>query len=253
MARGPRTRSESGLYHIVMRGINRQTIFEDEKDCEKFIETLQKYKGSCGYELYAYCLMSNHLHLLLKEGREPLEQVMRRICGSYVYWYNRKYDRIGNLFQDRYKSEPVENEAYFLVVLRYIFQNPVKAGMVVTVEDYKWSNYKEYIIKNRMTDVNFVFDIFNKNRELATKSFIEFIKKQNEDTCMDIMEKKRITDKDARIIIKNQCKIENAIDLQKLDTTTRNLYLKELKGKHNLSIRQIERLTGINRGIIAKL
>ena len=103
-----------------------------------------------------------------------------------------------------------------------------------------------------MTDLNFVFDIFNKNRQSAIKSFIEFIKKQNEDTCMDIVEKKRITDNDARIIIKNQCKIDNAIDLQKLDIPRRNIYLKELKEKHNLSIRQIERLTGINRGIIAK-
>jgi putative transposase len=217
MPRGPRTRSESGLYHIVMRGINRQNIFEDEKDCEKFIETLEKYKDPCGYELYAYCLMGNHLHLLLKEGQEPLEQVMRRICGSYVYWYNRKYDRVVNLFQDRYKSEPVEDETYFMVVLRYIFQNPVKAGIVVSVEDYEWSNYKEYLIKNRMTDVDFVFDIFNKNRELAINSFIEFINKKNEDTCMDIREKKRITDKEASIIIKEHCKIDNAIDLQKLD------------------------------------
>lgn len=253
MPRKPRTKSESGIYHIVMRGINRQTIFEDEKDGERFIDILLKYKDLCGYELFAYCLMSNHLHLLLKEGAEPLEQVMRRICGSYVYWYNRKYDRVGNLFQDRYKSEPVEDEAYFLVVLRYIFQNPVKAGIVINVEDYEWSNYKEYIIKNKITDVKFVFDIFNKNRVLATKGFIEFINKQNEDTCMDIMEKKRITDKDARIIIKNQSKIDNAIDLQKLDISMRNIYLKELKEIHNLSIRQIERLTGINRGIIARL
>jgi putative transposase len=253
MPRGPRIRSESGVYHIVMRGINRQTIFEDKEDCEKFIETLQRYKDHCGYELYAYCLMGNHVHLLLKEGSEPLAQVMRRICGSYVYWYNRKYDRVGNLFQDRYKSEPVEDDKYFLVVLRYIFQNPVKAGMVVSVEEYEWSNYKEYLIKNRMTDVNFAFNIFNQNRALARKGFIEFINKQNEDTCMDIMEKKRITDKDARIIIASQCKIDNAMDLQKLDIPTRDLHLKELKEKHNLSIRQLERLTGINRGIISKL
>jgi REP element-mobilizing transposase RayT len=70
-----------------MRGINRQTIFEDEQDYKKFIGTLEKYKEICKYELYAYCLMGNHIHILLKEGLEPLEQVMRRICGSYVFWY----------------------------------------------------------------------------------------------------------------------------------------------------------------------
>ena len=73
MQRASRIRSKSGIYHIIMRGINRQTIFEDEEDYEKFIETLKKYKEICGYELYAYCLMGNHLHILLKEGKELLE------------------------------------------------------------------------------------------------------------------------------------------------------------------------------------
>jgi len=145
MPRVPRKRSKSGIYHVIMRGINRQSIFEEEEDYSKFIQIIQKYKDVCEYRLYAYCLMGNHLHLLLMEGKEPLEQVMRRICGSYVFWYNRKYGRMGCLFQDRYKSEPIEDDAYFLTVLRYIYQNPVKAGLVTSVEKYKWSNYNEYI------------------------------------------------------------------------------------------------------------
>jgi len=88
--------------------------------------------------------MGNHVHLLLKEGEESLEQIMRRICCSYVYWYNWKYQRIGSLFQDRFKSEPVENDTYFLTVLRYILQNPLKAGMEKTIEDYHWSSIGEY-------------------------------------------------------------------------------------------------------------
>ena len=127
--RAARIKSKSGIYHIIMRGINRQTLFNDEEDFAKFIQTLQRYREICEYNLYAYCLMGNHLHLLLKEGKDPLETVMRRICGSYVLWYNKKYDRVGYLFQDRFKSEPVEDEAYFLTVLRYIFQNPLKAGV----------------------------------------------------------------------------------------------------------------------------
>ena len=253
MPRASRIRSKSGIYHIIMRGINRQTIFEDEEDYEKFIETLKKYKETCGYELYAYCLMGNHLHILLKEGNELLEQVMRRICGSYVYWYNQKYERIGNLFQDRYVSEPVEDDTYFLTAMRYIFQNLVKAKLVANVDYYIWSNYNEYLVKNKMTDVNFVISMFNKNRKTATKNFTEFVNNPNEDTCLDIKENYRITDKDARIVIKNLCKVDNTTDLQKLDIPTRNSYLKVLKKEHNLSIRQIERLTGINRGIIAKL
>ena len=178
MPRGPRRKSGSGIYHVLMRGINRQTIFEDGEDSEKFIQTLQKYREICEYRLFAYCLMGNHVHLLLMEVKEPLETVMRKICGSYVLWYNKKYGRAGHLFQDRFKSEPVENDTYFLTVLRYIFQNPVKAGTVNEIQDYMLSNYTDYIQGINNTDTEFVLDIFNSNREKAICEFIEFIKKK---------------------------------------------------------------------------
>ena len=79
--------------------------------------------------------MGNHIHLLIQEGREPIEQVMKRIAARFVYWYNIKYRRAGHLFQDRYKSEPVENDAYFLTVIRYIHQNPIKAKLVDNIAD----------------------------------------------------------------------------------------------------------------------
>lgn len=110
MPRQARKKSDSGIYHIMMRGINRQIIFQDEEDYSKFLQTLERYKEKSGYKIYAYCLMGNHIHLLLKVDIEPLGQLMRRLCGSYVYWYNRKYQRIGYLFQDRFKSEVVEND-----------------------------------------------------------------------------------------------------------------------------------------------
>ena len=155
MPRAPRIKSKTGIYHIVMRGINHQTLFEDEEDRNRFIQTLQRYREICEYKLYAYCLMDNHLHLLLMEGKEPLETVMRRIGGSYVLRYNRKYGRVGHLFQDRFKSEPVEDDVYFLTVLRYIFQNTVKAGIVSKNEYYLWTNYIDYIERSNRTDTNF--------------------------------------------------------------------------------------------------
>lgn len=252
MPRVPRKKSKSGIYHIVMRGINRQTIFEDDEDCEKFIQTLQKYKEVCEYELYSYCLMGNHLHILLKEGKEPLEQVMRRICGSYVYWYNWKYERVGNLFQDRYRSEPVEDDAYFLAAMRYIYQNPVKAGLTAYVGEYPWTNYNDYIRKNKMTDVNAGLFMFSTNIEKAKKNFIEYVEKPDDAVCLDIEEKHRISDKDAGKIIRDLCKIDHATDMQRFDILTRNSFLRELKERYYLSIRQIERLTGINRSIIFK-
>ncbi len=254
MPRASRIKSESGIYHIIMRGINRQTLFLDDEDCTKFIQTLQRYREICGYKLFAYCLMGNHVHLLLCENNEPLEIFMRRICGSYVFWYNKKYDRIGYLFQDRFRSEPVEDDTYFVTVLRYIFQNPIKAGIVNKINNYKWTNHNDYIGINIMTDTDFVLNIFNEiDKEKALKSFIEYINQENGDECMDMPEKWQLTDDEALKIIKSCCNVEHGIDLQNFDIGKRNEYLKILRNKFNMSIRQIERLTGISRGIIQNL
>lgn len=254
MPRTARLKSESGIYHIIMRGINRQSIFLDDEDCIKFIHTLREYKEVCGFKMYTYCLMGNHLHLLLHECDESLGTIMRRICGSYVFWYNKKYDRIGYLFQDRFISEPVEDDTYFLTVLRYILQNPVKAGIVDKIENHKWTNYNDYIGINRMTDKEFVLNFFDENDKVnSLRLFIEYVNKENVDECMDVSEKRQLTDYEAIKIIKTCCKIENEKDLLKLSKDERNSYLRVLMKKHNLSIRQIERLTGIGRGIIQNL
>lgn len=252
MPRVGRKKSRSGIYHIVLRGINRQIIFEDEKDSIKFLDTLKEYQETSGYKLYAYCLMGNHIHLLLKEEQEELGIIMRRIGASYVYWYNWKYERCGHLFQDRFKSETVEDERYFLTVLRYIHQNPVKAGIVNDVASYKWSSYSEYIGKNTIIDIDFALSIFNNNREKAIESFKEFHQIENDDVCIDIEENKRLTDIEAIGIIKKTCHVGHCNEIQELDKNERNKYLKILKEK-GLSTRQIARLTGISRSIVLKV
>ena len=97
---------------------------------------------------YAYCLMSNHMHLLIQERDEPLSDVIKRIGVSYAHYFNKKYERNGHLFQDRFRSEPVDSIEYFVVLLRYIHQNPLKAGIVERTEYYHWSSWKEYENKN---------------------------------------------------------------------------------------------------------
>ena len=124
MPRNARKQSKSGIFHVMLRGINRQVIFQDDEDCEKYLQCLVECQKLSGFQLYAYCLMGNHVHLLLEEKKEPLSQIFKRLGVRYVYWYNWKYKRTGHLFQDRFKSEPVEDDSYFLAVLRYIFQNP---------------------------------------------------------------------------------------------------------------------------------
>jgi REP element-mobilizing transposase RayT len=235
-----------------MRGINRQSIFEDEEDNWKFLQTLRRYKKISGFWIFAYCLMGNHVHLLLKEGLEPLEQVMRRLCGSYVYWYNRKYERIGNLFQDRFKSEPVEDDPFFITVLRYIHQNPCQAGLVKEIGHYRWSSYHEYLQPTSFVDIDFALNRFHTDREKAVEIYIAHQSAPKNDRCLELEEKHHFSDQEARAIIKKVCNIMNAPDLQRLERQSRNDCLKKLKEEYNLSVRQISRLTGIGRGVVFK-
>jgi REP element-mobilizing transposase RayT len=251
MPRSGRRKSKNGIYHIVLRGINRQTIFEEEDDSIKFLETLKNYKEKSGYKIYGYCLMGNHIHLLIKEEKEDLGIIMRRIGASYVYWYNLKYDRYGHLFQDRYKSEVVEDESYFLTVLRYIHQNPIKAGMVPDVGSYKWSSYIEYIGKKEIVDTDFILGLFSRDRKKALESFEAFHRISNDERCLDISENKRLTDKIAIEIIKSKCRVNCCSEIQSMGKNQRDRYLKLLK-EEGLSTRQIARLTSISRGIVLK-
>ncbi len=248
MPRAPRQKSESGIYHIMLRGINQQVIFEDEEDNQKFIETLKTYKAVSGYKVFAYCLMSNHVHILLKVEKEELDLIMKRLAGSYVYWYNWKYHRVGHLFQDRFKSEPVEDDAYFLTVLRYIHQNPIKAGIVKGIDDYQYSSYNDYIDEeSNIVDFDFALSLMNKNE------FILFNNEKNDDACLDMDSNDyRINDIDARKIIKKVSKCDNLTEFQGLSIEKRDKYIRELK-ENGLSIRQISRLTGVSFAIVRRI
>ena len=231
----------------MLRGINQQQIFEETEDYDKFLDVLKDCKAICEYEIYAYCLMGNHIHLLIKEGTESLEQIFKRICGRFVYWYNIKYRRVGHLFQDRFKSEPVDSEQYFFTVLRYIHQNPTKAGLCKRVEDYRYSSYSEYINLNKIVDTDYVL-------RLATIE--EFIGLNNEtvaNICMDVSEKaiKRVTDEQAKNLIRKYTRCENVAQFQSLDVKTRDKYLKKLREK-GISIRQLSRLTGISYSVVRR-
>ncbi|WP_242661503.1 transposase [Alkaliphilus metalliredigens] len=228
-------------------------MFEDDEDREKLLQTLIRYKEKCEYSIYAYCLMDNHIHLLLKEGKEPLEQIMRWISGSYVYWYNKKYERIGNLFQDRFKSEPVETESYFLTVIRYIHQNPIKAGMIRNIKDYRWSSYREYSVTPKIIDKEYVLKIFAKDNDIAIELFVKFNKENNSDECLEIEgKKKNISDDELRRIIKNEFKVE-AWTLQNESKEKKEMMLKKALEIEGISTRQLARVTGVSANIIWKL
>lgn len=181
MPRVARRKSESGIYHVMLRGINKQPIFSNDSDKTKFLQILQKYKDQCGLTLYGYCLMNNHVHLLIQEGENfLLDAIMKRIAVSYAGWYNLSYQRIGHLFQDRFRSEPVDDERYFLTVLRYIHQNPLKAGICHKLDGYAWSSYRDYKNKsNALVEINFALDM------VLHAELMEFFAEENDDICLE--------------------------------------------------------------------
>ncbi len=249
MPRKPREKSSTGVYHVILRGINGQVIFQDNEDYEKFIETIKAYKEVSRYKIYAYCLMSNHIHLLMKEGNEDFGIVFRRIGVKFVYWYNQKYNRRGHLFQGRYKSEIVEDDRYFLTVLRYIHQNPAKAGIEKDISNYPWSSYNEYLDRNNICDTEFPLKIFAEDTKKAISLFKNFNIQENDDKCSEFDEYVRLNDMEAIQIIKGIAKVGDTKEIQKFVKEERYQVIKEFK-KSGLSIRQIERLTGVSFGTI---
>ncbi len=167
--RGSRERSESGIYHVILRGINRQDILYDEDDNQHFLETVDQMKSEDQFAVLGYCLMMNHVHLLIQEHTDTISRIMSRIGTSYAWWYNRKYGRSGYVFQGRYGSECVENDEYLLTVIRYIHNNPVKAGLVQNPEDYRWSSIRLYYGTSEypygMCEPTYVLDVINKDRQ----------------------------------------------------------------------------------------
>ena len=248
MSRTPRKKSSTGIYHVMLRGADRRIIFSDDEDCNRFLETMKRAKGESGFRLYAWCLMGNHVHLLLKEGNETLEQVFKRIGGRFVYWYNVKYQRVGHLFQDRFKSEPVDSDAYLLTVIRYIHQNPVKAGLCERPEDYPYSSWKEYLSQAELADVSFTETLIDREELLA------FHKQLGNENCLDIAEKLRIriTDEQARDAVKKISGCDNVAEFQKLTPINRDKAILKLRDQH-LSLRQISRLTGVSLTIVRRI
>ncbi|WNF36660.1 transposase [Bacillaceae bacterium IKA-2] len=252
MPRKARKKSSSGIYHIMLRGINRQLIFEDDEDKSRFLETLKKYKEISKYQLYSYCLMDNHIHLLLKESEEGVSEIIKRISSSYVYWYNLKYERCGHLFQDRFKSENVENSAYFLTVLRYIHQNPIKAGLEKTIFESKWTSIDEYIGKMKIVDIDFGLNLLSADRSQAIKLFIEYMPQTNDDQCLDDMVK--VTRSDSEVLQHlYKLGITNKSQLQQMDKKNRDATLIMLKKLNGVTVKQLSRITGISKSTIYRL
>jgi REP element-mobilizing transposase RayT len=236
---------------VIVRGINQQPIFEDDADRQKFIDTLRQVKEMSGFKLYAFCLMRNHVHLLIEETGEKLSQILRRIGARYVGWFNWKYQRHGHLFQDRFKSEPVTSDSYFSAVLSYIHLNPVKAGLCRKASDYKWSSMGLLQARDPLVSWEDLTSLLAGGGELGEESLANpAVVKAADEQPMDLDTRQaRSTDAQATELMAEICGEETAAGFQKLDAAAQRRTYAELAAK-GLSVRQIARITGSSKGVV---
>ncbi len=252
MPRQARIKSSTGIYHCILRGVDKRDIFLDEQDRHKFMNVLKELKGKYEFEIYAYCLMNNHVHMLIKEKKTELCKIMHRLALKYSVYFNWKYDRVGHLFQNRYTSKPVETESYLLNVQRYIHQNPPY------METYKWSSYKDYTEgRNKLTDVNFILSMFGQSGQSALNEFKTF-------TCRKIVKNmisdfkdgefvRNVPDEKVIEILSELIHINNILEIKKYNTKIRDGYLKKFLEVDGVQVGQLSRIMEIDKKTLREI
>lgn len=175
MARGIRLEVEGGLYHLITRGVGRMDIFHGPEDHQKFLDLLAAQKSKLPFYLYAYCLMTNHFHLLIERRADDVGRVMHRVLTGYTQYYNRKYRRSGHVMQGRHRSILCQSDPYLAELVRYIHLNPVRAKMVERPEDYPFSSHHAYMGTTAagIVDVDPLLRRFGRRRAIARERYAE--------------------------------------------------------------------------------
>lgn len=237
--------SKTGLYHTVIRGVNKQNIFLDQNDKRFFIALIKRFSKKYTIQIHSYCLMDNHVHMVLGDANMALSVFMQVVSSVYARYFNRKYDRIGHLYQDRFLSEVIENNGYLVVACRYVIQNPERA-LICNTNEYKWSSYASYKNKNSFVCRKLLLSHFGNLKKLY-----EYLSVMGREKCIDIS--LRPSEKEKDYI--DRIKICLQVDNPKLppDIPMHELYtkLRRLKNK-GFSIRVISRVTGIDKHIVAR-
>jgi putative transposase len=177
MARKARAEVEGGLYHVIVRGNNRRRIFDSPADYQKFLSLLATQKIKLPFFIYAYCLMTNHVHLLIERQKDAVGRIMHRLLTGYSQYYNRRYQRIGHLLQGRYKATLCQSDRYLAELVRYIHLNPVRAKMVTEPEQYPYSSHRAYLGLEPagIVDVEPVLRHFGAKKQLAREAYRLFV------------------------------------------------------------------------------
>ncbi len=238
MARQARVKSATSIYHVMLKGLDGRNIF---------LEKLNKAREIGGFELYAYCLMDNHVHLLIKEGEE-LGTSIKRMTVGYVQLHNNKYGRTGHLFQNRFSSEDVEDEQYLMKGVRYIHRNPLKARMIARLEEYPWSSYDKviqaYQRDSSTLDIEIIKDYFP-----TAADFVHFSNEENQDDFLEINQKTRWYNAQLTDMLRQNSEYQ---DLGEQSFEKRNQLIRQIQQETGSSIRQLSRVLGLGKMIVER-
>ncbi|OGO77925.1 MAG: hypothetical protein A2Y23_04205 [Clostridiales bacterium GWB2_37_7] len=255
MPRQARIQSPTDYYHVMMRGNNRESIFSTDEQKRLFLKSLKTQSEDHLIDITAYCLMDNHVHIVVKANMTDLSKAIKCINIKYAMSFNQNRDRIGHVFQDRFKSEIIEDDKYLLQVIRYIHNNPVAAKMVKLPEDYYWSSYNEYMNENTIIESQqrqFVLGCFSHD----IKQFLEFHKQKDNNEYLEIkedLEKERL--EKAQEIISAYFTKKGLIDAKQVIKDPVNLegIIRELLRGSQLTHRQIANLLETSNNIVHKV
>jgi REP element-mobilizing transposase RayT len=181
MPRTARIKTETGIYHIMMRSVSDFRLFRNDSDKNKFLQLLRKYKETFLFKIYSYCIMDTHVHLLVNSNGADVSKFMHNINQCYAQYYNNKYNRTGHVFGDRFKSTVATNDLSILCMSAYIHNNPKDMkGYRSCVENYKYSSFNIYLgkceDKYRLIDKSFILNYFHKDPIMATRRYFQFVR-----------------------------------------------------------------------------
>lgn len=245
MPRKPRTLSNSGYYHVTLRGAGKMILFEDRDDYLACLGLVRKYAQKSGIAVLAYCLMSNHIHLVVRDDSSALSDFVRRFATSFALRYNERTSHVGHVFQNRFFSVPLESDESLLGAVCYVHQNPAKAE-IASVDDYEWSSYHAYLSDPGFLDVNPVLGLFASN-----ESFVAFMHEVDDSYTLPNLYRKKLTDDEAIKAIRETLSQEELNALSGDSRSKRDNALRKLK-EADIGIAQACRLTGLGKGIVSR-
>lgn len=257
MPRQIRYKGEFSTYHVIMRGNERKNIFQADGDKAKLIDIIERMKKKYNFILEAYCIMDNHVHLLINDNGNDISKIVKSINISYAYYFNSKNKRVGHLFQDRFKSEIIDDDQYLLEVSKYIHNNPVKARLAKKPDEYCWSSCKAYTGQEPeatgIVDNQRILGIFANNKGSAFKEYVKYLEKDEPINALEVEDDtpanvnmgvittvkagKHLFDTDLKVM---GMSLENVLK----DTALRNQLIRKMRKNSLLSLKDIGELFG---------